>query len=136
MAPVEDRSNMSLIAIAPEGVSFEKMKQNMMEVGKYIMILQKDYINTYSMVAISFIRHHAPTSFAVQSIYLKRSKERRLLYSNSIINTEWLRVISGISFCFPYLPPTIGTRYGGGMPVQFVLQAPVWIASLLYCLSF
>src|SRR5688500_6978743 len=36
LAPVEDRSNMNLIAIAPEGVSFDYMKKNMMEVGKYV----------------------------------------------------------------------------------------------------
>lgn len=124
LAPVEDRSNMSLIAIAPEGVSFEKMKQNMMEVGKYVNDSTDGLYQTYSMVAISFIPAPAPTSFAVQSIYLKDPKERKTtiqqLYNQYGMASGNFRNI----LLFPYLPPTIGTRYGGGMPVQFVLQAP------------
>jgi multidrug efflux pump len=124
LAPVEDRSNMSLIAIAPEGVSFDKMKQNMMEVGKYVNDSTDGLYQTYSMVAISFIPAPAPTSFAVQSIYLKDPKERKTsiqqLYNQYGMASGKFRNI----LLFPYLPPTIGTRYGGGMPVQFVLQAP------------
>lgn len=124
LAPVEDRSNMSLIAIAPEGVSFEKMKQNMMAVGKYVNDSTDGLYQTYSMVAISFIPAPAPTSFAVQSIYLKDPKERKTtiqqLYNQYGMASGNFRNI----LLFPYLPPTIGTRYGGGMPVQFVLQAP------------
>lgn len=123
LAPVEDRSNMSLIAIAPEGVSFEKMKQNMMEVGKFVNDSTDGLYQTYSMVAISFIPAPAPTSFAVQSIYLKDPKERKTsiqqLYNKYGMASGNFRNI----LLFPYLPPTIGTRYGGGMPVQFVLQA-------------
>ncbi|WP_290790882.1 efflux RND transporter permease subunit [Flavihumibacter sp. UBA7668] len=124
LAPVEDRSNMSLIAIAPEGVSFDKMKQNMMEVGKYVNDSTDGLYQTYSMVAISFIPAPAPTSFAVQSIYLKDPKERKTtiqqLYNQYGMASGNFRNI----LLFPYLPPTIGTRYGGGMPIQFVLQAP------------
>ncbi len=123
LAPVEDRSNMSLIAIAPEGVSFEKMKQNMIEVGKFVNDSTDGLYQTYSMVAISFIPAPAPTSFAVQSIYLKDPKERKAsiqqLYKMYGMASGNFRNI----LLFPYLPPTIGTRYGGGMPVQFVLQA-------------
>lgn len=123
LAPVEDRSNMSLIAIAPEGVSFEKMKQNMIEVGKFVNDSTDGLYQTYSMVAISFIPAPAPTSFAVQSIYLKDPKERNTsiqqLYNKYGMASGHFRNI----LLFPYLPPTIGTRYGGGMPVQFVLQA-------------
>ncbi|MCG7858646.1 efflux RND transporter permease subunit [Flavihumibacter sediminis] len=124
LAPVEDRSNMSLIAIAPEGVSFEKMKQNMIKVGKYVADSTEGLYQTYSMVAISFNPAPAPTSFAVQSIYLKDPKERKTtiqeLYNKYRMASGNFRNI----LLFPYLPPTIGTRYGGGMPVQFVLQAP------------
>ncbi|GAB2675120.1 efflux RND transporter permease subunit [Flavihumibacter cheonanensis] len=124
LAPIEDRSNMSLIAIAPEGVSFEKMKQNMIQVGKYVNDSTDGLYQTYSMVAISFIPAPAPTSFAVQSIYLKDPKERKKsiqeLYNQYGMASANFRDI----LLFPYLPPTIGTRYGGGMPVQFVLQAP------------
>lgn len=124
LAPVEDRSNLSLIAIAPEGVSFDKMKQNMMEVGKYVNDSTEGLYQTYSMVAISFIPAPAPTSFAVQSIYLKDPKERKThiqqLYNQYAMASGKFRNI----LLFPYMPPTIGTRYGGGMPVQFVLQTP------------
>lgn len=123
LAPVEDRSNMSLIAIAPEGVSFEKMKQNMLEVGKYVNDSTEGLYQTYSMVAISFIPAPAPTSLAIQSIYLKDPKERKTsiqeLYNKYGMASGNFRNI----LLFPYIPPTIGTRYGGGMPVQFVLQS-------------
>lgn len=124
LAPVEDRSNMSLIAVAPEGVSFDFMKKNMIEVGKFVNDSTEGLYQTYSMVAISFIPAPAPTNFAVQSIYLKDPKERNMsiqeLYNKYGAASGRFRNM----LLFPYLPPTIGTRYGGGMPVQFVLQAP------------
>ncbi|RKO69728.1 efflux RND transporter permease subunit [Sphingobacterium puteale] len=123
LAPVEDRSNMNLIAVAPEGVSFEYMKKNMIEVGKYVNDSTDGLYQTYSMVAISFIPAPAPVNVAVQSIYLKDPKERKVsiqdLYNQYGAASGNFRGF----LLFPYLPPTIGTRYGGGMPVQFVLQA-------------
>ncbi|MGE8293518.1 MAG: efflux RND transporter permease subunit, partial [Sphingobacterium sp.] len=64
LAPVEDRSNMNLIAVAPEGVSFEYMKKNMIEVGKYVNDSTDGLYQTYSMVAISFIPAPAPVNVA------------------------------------------------------------------------
>lgn len=123
LAPVEDRSNMNLIAVAPEGVSFDYMKKNMIEVGKYVNDSTNGLYQTYSMVAISFIPAPAPVNIAVQSIYLKDPKERKVsiqdLYNQYGAASGNFRGF----LLFPYLPPTIGTRYGGGMPVQFVLQA-------------
>lgn len=123
LAPVEDRSNMNLIAIAPEGVSFDYMKKNMIEVGKYVNDSTDGLYQTYSMVAISFIPAPAPVNIAVQSIYLKDPKERKSsiqdLYKQYSAASGNFRGF----LLFPYLPPTIGTRYGGGMPVQFVLQS-------------
>lgn len=122
LAPVEDRSNMSLIAVAPEGVSFDYMKKHMMEVGKYVNDSTEGLYQTYSMVAISFIPAPAPVNVAVQSIYLKNPKVRK----TSIQDLYKQYGAASANFrgflLFPYLPPTIGTRYGGGMPVQFVLQ--------------
>ena len=123
LAPVEDRSNMSLIAIAPEGVSFDYMKKHMIEVGKYVNDSTDGLYQTYSMVAISFIPAPAPVNVAVQSIYLKDPKERKASIQD-LYNQYGAASANFRSFLlFPYLPPTIGSRYGGGMPVQFVLQA-------------
>lgn len=114
---------MNLIAVAPEGVSFDYMKKHMMEVGKYVNDSTDGLYQTYSMVAISFIPAPAPVNVAVQSIYLKDPKERKAsiqdLYNQYGAASGNFRGF----LLFPYLPPTIGTRYGGGMPVQFVLQA-------------
>ncbi|NCT92908.1 MAG: efflux RND transporter permease subunit [Chitinophagaceae bacterium] len=124
LAPIEDRSNMSLIAIAPEGISFDKMKENMEAVGNYVNDSTDGLYQTYSMVAVSFIPAPAPTSFAIQSIYLKDPNHRKTsiqqLYNQYGMASGKFRNI----LLFPYLPPTIGTRYGGGMPVQYVLQTP------------
>ncbi|WP_447636344.1 efflux RND transporter permease subunit [Flavobacterium microcysteis] len=123
LAPVEDRSNMSLIAVAPEGVSFDYMKKNMIEVGKYVNDSTDGLYQTYSMVAISFIPAPAPVNVAVQSIYLKDPKERKASIQD-LYNQYGAASTNFRGFLlFPYLPPTIGTRYGGGMPVQFVLQS-------------
>lgn len=123
LAPVEDRSNMSLIAVAPEGVSFDYMKKHMIEVGKYVNDSTDGLYQTYSMVAISFIPAPAPVNVAVQSIYLKDPKERKASIQD-LYNQYGAASANFRGFLlFPYLPPTIGTRYGGGMPVQFVLQS-------------
>jgi len=124
LAPVEDRSNMNLIAIAPEGVSFDYMKKHMTEVGKYVNDSTDGLYQTYSMVAISFIPAPAPVNVAVQSIYLKDPKERKSSIQD-LYNQYGAAAGKFRGFLlFPYLPPTIGTRYGGGMPIQYVLQAP------------
>ena len=123
LAPIEDRSNMSLIAIAPEGVSFDYMKKHMIEVGKYVNDSTDGLYQTYSMVAISFIPAPAPVNVAVQSIYLKDPKERKRSIQD-LYNQYGAASANFRGFLlFPYLPPTIGSRYGGGMPVQFVLQS-------------
>lgn len=123
LAPVEDRSNMNLIAVAPEGVSFDYMKKHMTEVGKYVNDSTNGLYQTYSMVAISFIPAPAPVNVAVQSIYLKDPKQRKHsvqdLYNQYGAASGQFRGF----LLFPYLPPTIGSRYGGGMPIQFVLQS-------------
>lgn len=123
LAPIEDRSNMNLIAIAPEGASFDYMKKHMIEVGKYVNDSTDGLYQTYSMVAISFIPAPAPVNIASQSIFLKDPKERKAsiqdLYNQYGAASGNFRGF----LLFPYLPPTIGTRFGGGMPVQFVLQA-------------
>lgn len=124
LAPVEDRSNMSLIAIAPEGVSFDYMKKHMTEVGKYVNDSSDGLYQTYSMVAISFIPAPAPVNIAVQSIYLTDPKQRKATVQD-LYNQYGMASGKFRNFLlFPYLPPTIGTRYGGGMPVQYVLQTP------------
>ena len=76
------------------------------------------------MVAITFIPAPAPVNVAVQSIYLKDPKERKvtaqqLYYQYGAASGQFRNIL-----LFPYMPPTIGTRYGGGQPVQYVLQAP------------
>lgn len=123
LAPVEDRSNMSLIAIAPEGVSFDYMKKHMTEVGQYVNNSTEGLYQTYSMVAISFIPAPAPVNVAVQSIYLKNPKDRKSSI-HDLYNQYGAASADFRGFLlFPYLPPTIGSRYGGGMPIQFVLQS-------------
>lgn len=123
LAPVEDRSNLNLIAVAPEGVSFDYMKQGMTKVGQYVNESTDGLYQTYSMVAISFIPAPAPVNVAVQSIYLKDPSQRKATVQD-IYNQYGMASGQFRDFLvFPYMPPTIGTRYGGGMPVQFVLQA-------------
>lgn len=121
LAPVEDRSNLSLIAIAPEGVSFDYMMRNMAHLGKYVADSTKGLYQTYSMVSIGF-GAPAPTNFAIQSVYLRQPSERKQtvqqIYQQYADATGKFRGLLVI----PFMPPTIGSRYGGGLPLQYVLQ--------------
>lgn len=91
---------MSLIAVAPEGVSFDYMKKHMIEVGKYVNDSTDGLYQTYSMVAISFIPAPAPVNVAVQSVYLKDLKKEKPVYRICITNMVLHLQTSGDFFCF------------------------------------
>ncbi|MCC6864854.1 MAG: efflux RND transporter permease subunit [Ignavibacteria bacterium] len=118
LAPLEDRSNIRIQATAPEGATFEYMQ-------KYMDDLSDLVISTIpeAQTPISVTGSGGQTNTGFVSLYIvppdKRERTQQQIYDN--ISKE-MNSITGIR-TFPSQPPTIGSRFGG-MPVQFVLQAP------------
>jgi multidrug efflux pump len=122
LAPFEDRSNMRVQGLAPEGSTFEYMSGYMDMMAGEIIDSVPEISTPITMIAPSFSTPGAVNSGFI-NIYLvppdDRDRSQQQIY-NQI--SRMINSISGIR-AFPSQPPTIGSRFGG-QPVQYVLQAP------------
>jgi len=122
MAPLEDRSNVRMQVLAPEGSSYEFMEKYIGEVGQYIKDSFPEVITNFSLISPSLGAIDNPNK-AQQIVYFTdrkdRSRSQHEMYQKM---TRELPAITGIR-CFPFEPPTIGDRFSG-QPVQYVLLAP------------
>jgi multidrug efflux pump len=122
LAPLEDRSNLRVSALAPEGSSFEYMTRYMDELTAVIL----DSLAEVQM-PMTTIAPGSSAPGAVNSGYInlflvppdERQRTQQQIYQQ--ISGE-INSITGIR-AFPSQPATIGSRYGG-QPVQYVLLAP------------
>ncbi|GAB4054876.1 efflux RND transporter permease subunit [Spirosoma litoris] len=121
LAPLEDRSQISLAVVAPEGSSYEYTEKYMNEIAKFSVDSTQGLFQTYSILALTF-GPPAPVNIAIQNTFLKKADERTTTqadvfatYSRNAQNFRGVMV-------FPVQPPTIGSRFGQAQPVQFVLQ--------------
>jgi multidrug efflux pump len=121
LAPLEDRSQISLAVIAPEGSSYEYTEKYMNEIAKFSIDSTQGLFQTYSILALTF-GPPAPVNIAIQNTFLKKADERKTTqadvfatYSRNAQNFRGVMV-------FPVQPPTIGSRFGQAQPVQYVLQ--------------
>ncbi|SDL29365.1 efflux RND transporter permease subunit [Siphonobacter aquaeclarae] len=122
LAPLEDRSQISLAVLAPEGSSYEYTEKYMNEIAKFTVDSTPGLFQSYSILALTF-GPPAPVNLAIQNVFLTKPGERKTtqadvfnIYSR---NTQQFRGV----LAFPVQPPTIGSRFGQAQPVQFVLQA-------------
>ncbi|MFH0761628.1 MAG: efflux RND transporter permease subunit [Bacteroidota bacterium] len=122
MAPLEDRSNVRMQVLAPEGSSYEFMEKYIGEVGQYITDSFPEVITSFSLISPSLGAIDNPNK-AQQIVYFTdredRSRSQHEIFQKM---TRELPAITGIR-CFPFEPPTIGDRFSG-QPVQYVLLAP------------
>jgi multidrug efflux pump len=122
LAPFEDRSNIRIPALAPEGSSYEFMERYMAMVDRYVKDSIPETSVSFSWISPSLGTVENPNK-AQYILYLvepgRRSRSQHEIFR--MISRD-LQQIPGIR-CFPFEPPTIGDRFGG-QPVQFVLQAP------------
>lgn len=124
LAPLEDRSNLRIQTLAPEGSSFEYMVRNMDELTLNIL----DSIPEIS-APLSVIAPGTSTPGAVNSgninLYLV-PPENRDRTQQQIFNqiSRQINTVTGIR-AFPVQPPTIGagSRFGG-QQLQYVVLAP------------
>ncbi|MFN6943816.1 MAG: efflux RND transporter permease subunit, partial [Cytophagaceae bacterium] len=122
LAPIEDRSNIRIIATAPEGVSYEYMERHMDMLNEMILKEVPETATPLTIVAPSF---GAPglVNSGIQSLYLEDASERERSQQD-IYNhlTVEMRKVSSVR-TIVVQPPTIGNRFGGA-PLQYVILAP------------
>jgi len=121
LAPLEDRSQISLAVVAPEGSSYEYTEKYLAEIAKFSVDSTPGLFQTYSILALTF-GPPAPVNIAIQNTFLKKADQRTTTqadvfatYARNIQNFRGVMV-------FPVQPPTIGSRFGQAQPVQYVLQ--------------
>jgi multidrug efflux pump len=121
LAPLEDRSQLSLVVIAPEGSSYEYTEKYMNEVAKFSIDSTQGLFQSYSILALTF-GPPAPVNVAIQNVFLNKPEERNTSQANEFMryarNAQNFRGV----LAFPLQPPTIGSRFGQSQPVQYVLQ--------------
>jgi len=121
MAPLEDRSNVRMTILAPEGSSYEFMEKYIGQVGQYIADSFPETTTSFSLIAPSLGTVENPNK-AQQIVYFTdREDRKRTQHEIYTKMTRELPAITGIR-CFPFEPPTIGDRFSG-QPVQYVLLA-------------
>lgn len=122
LAPYEDRSSIRVSVTGPEGSSYEFTEKYMDELSRYVMDSIPETTSSLSIIAPSFGSVGAVNT-GTQSIYVTDPSERDRSV-NQIVQqlTRDLKYFTGIR-AFPNTPPTIGSRFGG-LPLQYVIQAP------------
>lgn len=120
LAPLEDRSNIRMATLGPEGSTYEFMEKHMDQLSQYVLDSMPEATRNLSMIAPSTASVD-PANKGAQLIYLTDPKERKR--SQHEIFQKFTRDMQGITGIgiYPFEPPTIGNRFGG-QPLQFVLQ--------------
>lgn len=121
LAPYEDRSNVRIITLGPEGSSYEFMEKYMDQLSQYVADSIPEAIRNFAMIAPSLSTIDAPNK-GQEIVYLS-DPDKRDRTQNEIFQkvSRDLQHITGIS-AFPFEPPTIGSRFAG-QALQFVIQS-------------
>jgi multidrug efflux pump len=122
LAPMEDRGQMRVIATAPEGATFEYMDRYVDEV---IAMASDNIPELDALISVTSPGFGAASSVnsAFMSLFLNDSKER--VRSQSEIADQLSEELRGFTGARSFVTQdqTIGGRRGG-LPVQYVIQAP------------
>lgn len=123
LAPLEDRSRLGMFATAPEGASFEYMDAYM---DRLIAMVQTEAPETQSIITVTSPGFGAAGS--VNSGFVRimlTSPDMRENTQNEIANrlTRQVQALPGARV-YVSQEQTIEVGRRGGLPVQFVLQAP------------
>jgi multidrug efflux pump len=123
LAPNEDRSNIRIPTLGPEGSSYEFMEKYMDQMSQYVRDSVPEQIRNFMIIAPSLSTAVESPNKGMQLIYLCDPAERTRT-QNDIFQkvAKDLRAITGVS-AFPFEPPTIGSRFGG-QALQYVIQSP------------
>ena len=123
LAPLEDRSRLSINASAQEGATFEYMDRYLDEV---LNVLNEKVPEREGIISVTSPGFGASSSVnsGFVNLILKDPKQRKR--SQQQIADDITPVISSLSGARTFITQqqTIGGGRRGGLPVQFVLQAP------------
>jgi len=121
LAPMEDKSRLTIQATAPEGTSFEKMDEYMRQLISVVdTIPEKMAMNALTSPGFG---GSATNSGLIQLSLIPPTERER---SQQDIVDELTAMSRKYNFAKAYVTQeqTIGSSRGGGMPVKFVIQAP------------
>lgn len=122
LAPFEDRSNIRIPTLAPEGATYEFMTYYMAQMDRYIADSFPEASVSFSWISPSMGTIENPNK-AQQIVYLVDAENRQRSQHEIFRKmSRELPQITGIR-SFPFEPPTIGDRFSG-LPVQYILLAP------------
>jgi len=122
LAPVEDRSGMRLVANAPEGSTFDYMDNYMTELTSMI---RKKVPESDALITITSPGFGASSSVNSGFIRLQLVNPDQRKRSQQQIAAALMKDVSQYTGARSYIvqEQSIGGR-GGGLPVQYVIQAP------------
>jgi multidrug efflux pump len=121
MAPLEDRSNIRINTLGPEGSSYEFMEKYMDQLSQYVTDSIPEAIRNLSLVSPA-VNNLEPANKGMHLIYLPEPDQRERSQSEIFLKlARDIQSITGIGI-YPFEPPTIGSRFGG-QPLQFVIQS-------------
>jgi multidrug efflux pump len=122
LAPLEDRNNVRVPTLAPEGSTYEFTDKYMAKMDKYVRDSIPETSVFFYIIAPNVGATDNPNK-AMEIIYLKEPEKRKRSQHEIFLKiSKDLQKITGIR-AFPFEPPTIGDRFAG-QPLQYVLQAP------------
>ncbi len=123
LAPLDDRSILSVNMSAPEGSSYEFMDNYVMRVLEMIDEKVPEHNGILSVTAPGFTgTGGANSAFARVSLMPSTERERTQSELNQLLNSELRKMPDARAFASE--PQTISTNRRGGLPVQYVIQAP------------
>ncbi|UII30840.1 efflux RND transporter permease subunit [Fulvivirga ulvae] len=122
LAPLEDRGTFRVIATGPEGATFEYMD---FYVDQMISMTQNEVPENESIISITSPGFGASSSVNSAFVIVKlKDAENRVRSQSEIVDSLKPKIAKNTrARAFVTQPQTIGDRRGG-LPVQFVIQAP------------
>ena len=121
LAPLEDRSNIRMNTLGPEGSTYEFMEKYMDQLSSYVHDSLPEATRNLSLISPS-LTSVDPANKGMHLIYFDEPDKRKRTQSQ--IFQKFSRDISSITGIgiYPFEPPTIGNRFAG-QPLQFVIQS-------------
>ncbi|MBK7631604.1 MAG: efflux RND transporter permease subunit [Ignavibacteriales bacterium] len=123
LAPLEDRSRLSVIASAPEGATFEYMDRYIDEA---VDVIGKNVPEKEGIISVTSPGFGASSSVNSGFINLILKQPELRKKSQQQIADEITPLVNSLTGARAFITQqqTIGGSRRGGLPVQFVLQAP------------
>ncbi len=120
LAPLEDKGRLSINVTAPEGTSFEAIDEYIYEIASYVDTIPEKK----AMIALSAPGWGGGTNRGFIRLLLTQPNER--VRSQAQLADQISAFVRNKTFAKSYViqDQTISTGRGGGLPVQFVVQAP------------